>query len=507
MTTLPLMESALLSTVARSLVQIDIEPRPLVPARPLEAGEQYRFHFDMTKCIGCKCCVVACNEQNGNPAALNWRRVGELEGGHYPHTQRYHLSMGCNHCVEPSCLIGCPVEAYTKDPKTGVVLHSADTCIGCQYCVWNCSYGVPQYNADRGVVGKCDMCHNRLSDGMAPACVQACPEGAIAIEVVNVAEWRRDYLSADAPGLPSADDSISTTRITLPQNLVPDTDRVDLQRVEPEHPHWPLVFMLVLTQLSVGAFAVLWLLDLLGQGASLTIAALASLGLAGSSLGASTLHLGRPVYAWRALKGLRRSWLSREVLTLSLFAGAASAFAGMLLFDLPGRGAVGLLTFVAGLAGVTCSARIYVVPARPAWFSGYTLAEFYSTAVLLGPLFVQAVDGGVPSWVRVTAAIGASGQLIVQLLKFLWLSRSEGFELRASSLLLSGRLQNLFVIRLAVLTVAGVLLPLMSTRRWIIATAFAAVLASEWLGRYLFFVSVVPKNIAAAFTSGERRAA
>src|SRR5258706_15568272 len=100
MTTLPLMESALLSTVARSLVQIALEPQPLIPARPLEAGEQYRFHFHMTKCIGCKCCVVACNEQNGNPAALNWRRVGELEGGHYPHTQRYHLSMGCNHCVE-----------------------------------------------------------------------------------------------------------------------------------------------------------------------------------------------------------------------------------------------------------------------------------------------------------------------------------------------------------------------------------------------------------------------
>ena len=60
---------------------------------------------------------------------------------------------------------------------------------------------------------------------------------------------------------------------------------------------------------------------------------------------------------------------------------------------------------------------------------------------------------------------------------------------------------------LAVLTVAGVLLPLMSTRGWVIAVAFVAALASEWLGRYLFFVSVVPKNIAAAFTSGERRAA
>jgi len=219
------------------------------------------------------------------------------------------------------------------------------------------------------------------------------------------------------------------------------------------------------------------------------------------------LHLGRPIYAWRALKGLRRSWLSREVLTLSLFAGAASAFAGMLLFDLPGRSLVGLLTFIAGFAGVTSSARIYIVRARPAWFSGYTLAEFYSTALLLGPLFVRVLDGGLPSWVRIAAIAGASGQLIVQLLKFLWLSRSEVFELRASSLLLSGRLQNLFLTRLAVLALAGVLVPLVATRGGITAATFTAALAGEWLGRYLFFVSVVPKNIAAAFTSGERKAA
>ena len=490
---LPLMESALLSAAPRSLVQIEFEPGPLIPERPLGTGEQYRFHFDMTKCIGCKCCVVACNEQNGNPAAINWRRVGEVEGGHYPYTQRHHLSMGCNHCLEPSCLIGCPVEAYTKDPVTGVVLHSADTCIGCQYCVWNCSYGVPQYNAERGVVGKCDMCHNRLGDGDAPACVRACPEGAIAIEIVNIANWRRDYLSANAPGLPSADDSISTTRITLPYNLIPGTGRVDTQRIEPEHAHWPLVFMLVLTQLSVGAFVVLWVLDMLGRGTGLTITALASLTLAGISLGASTLHLGRPIYAFRALKGLRRSWLSREVLALSLFAGAAAAFAGMLIFDMPGRSVVGLCTALVGLAGVTSSARIYVVRARPAWFSGYTLVEFYSTALLLGPLFVQVLlvqilHVPISSWVRVAAVAGASVQLIAQLLKFLWLSRSEVFELRASSLLLSGRLQNLFLTRLAVLIVAGVLLPLIVTRGWMTTAAFAIALAGEWLGRYLFFV-------------------
>src|SRR5260370_32823653 len=165
----------------------------LMPGRDVREGEQYRFHFDMAKCIGCKCCVVACNEQNGNPAEINWRRGGEVEGGWYPNTRRFHISMGCNHCLEPSCLIGCPVEAYTKDPATGIVQHSADACIGCQYCTWNCSYGVPQYNPERGVVGKCDMCHGRLSEGREPACVYACPEEAIRIEIVNIEGWKRDY--------------------------------------------------------------------------------------------------------------------------------------------------------------------------------------------------------------------------------------------------------------------------------------------------------------------------
>ena len=70
---------------------------------------------------------------------------------------------------------------------------------------------------------------------MAPACVSACPEGAIAIEIVNIAEWRADYLTANAPGLPSADDSISTTRVTLPQNLLPDMGRVDFMYAQKEH--------------------------------------------------------------------------------------------------------------------------------------------------------------------------------------------------------------------------------------------------------------------------------
>jgi DMSO reductase iron-sulfur subunit len=499
-----LLESDLLYLSARagSPAVTQIAPTPdLIPGRAPQAGEQYRFHFDMTKCIGCKCCVVACNEQNGNPAAINWRRVGEIEGGHYPYTQRLYLSMGCNHCIEPSCLTGCPTEAYTKNAMTGVVEHSADACIGCQYCTWNCSYGVPQYNAERGVVGKCDLCHNRLADGMAPACVEACPERAIAIEIVNVTQWRADYLSANAPGLPSADDSISTTRITLPSTLSPDTGRVDTGRIRPEDPHLPLVLMLVVTQLAVGAFGLLWLLDLAGHTDRLWVSAVASLALAIVSLGASTLHLGRPVYAWRAMRGLRRSWLSREVLGLSLFAGVAAIFAATLLMNAPGRTWIGLATVALGAAGLTCSARIYVVRARPAWYSGYTAAEFFATALVLGPLFVRAMSVSAASWIAWAAAAGGAAQLITQTLKFLWLAQSETFELRASSLLLSRRFRGSFLTRLGLLVAASMVAPLALEGKVAAVGAFALALAGELLGRWLFFVSVVPKDMGAAFSA------
>lgn len=501
--TLPLFESDLLYRPSPgALLQIRTSPEQLIPTRKPEPGEQYRFHFDMTKCIGCKCCVVACNEQNGNPAGINWRRVGEIEGGHYPYTQRHYLSMGCNHCIEPSCMIGCPVEAYTKDPVTGVVVHNADTCIGCQYCTWNCSYGVPQYNAARGTVGKCDLCHNRLADGDAPACVAACPETALSIEIVNVAQWRADFAVANAPGLPSATDSISTTRVTVPEDLLPDTDRVDTERIAPEHPHWPLVFMLVVTQLAAGAFTTLALLDSMRVGVGLAVSALVSLVLAGLSLGASTLHLGRPVHAYRALKGLRTSWLSREVLSLGLFAKAAGMFSAMLLFDMPGRTIVGSATAILGAIGITCSARIYIVKARPAWNSAYTVAEFFSTALLLGPLFIRTFDVYDGPSLGIAAAVGGTAQLVTQTSKFLWLSRSETFELRTSSLLLAGRLRRAFLTRLGLLVGAGIVGPLVAPAGIAFVGVLIAALAGEWAGRWLFFVSVVPKNIAASFTKG-----
>ena len=469
----------------------------------LAPGEQYRFSFDMTRCIGCHCCEVACNEQNNNPPSVSWRRVGEIEGGVYPLMQRFYLSMGCNHCLQPSCLTGCPVDAYRKDPVTGLVLHNAEACIGCQYCTWNCSYGVPQYNPERGVVGKCDMCHGRLAEGRLPACVNACPQEAIQVEAVNIEEWKSQYLTeANAPGLPAADDTISTTRVVAPASAVAQLERADYHRVRPEAPHWSLVAMTVLTQLSVGAFLALWVLEWYGGSQGLGLPAVVSLLAAVLSFTAAVFHLGRPIYAWRALRMWKRSWLSREVLLFSGFVMCAAAYTGALCLDLAGGAALGAITAMLGLAGVTASAFIYLVPARPAWNSRHTVAEFHLTALALGPLLLTAA--GMSHGLLVAGAVaGAGGQLLNQALKFLSLSRSEEFELRASARLLAGELEPRLLARLGLLVAGGIVMPLLGYER----TALAAMLASELLGRVLFFVSVVPKNMAASFFASREKAA
>jgi Fe-S-cluster-containing dehydrogenase component/DMSO reductase anchor subunit len=473
-----------------------------MPERAPGPGEQYRFHFDMKKCIGCKCCVVACNEQNGNPAAINWRRVGEIEGGFFPNATRSYLSMGCNHCLEPTCMSGCPVDAYSKDAVTGIVRHSADACIGCQYCTWNCSYGVPQYNADRGVVGKCDMCHGRLELGQSPACVSACPEGAIAIEIVNIADWRSAVDGAAASsGLPTDDHSLSTTRITMPDALPPNAKPRDITHVKPEHPHWPLVVMTVLTQMSVGAFTTIWLLQLLGVS-RLGVAAFASLLVGALALNASTLHLGRPVHAYRALKMWRRSWLSREVLLFTSFSVVAGAYAALLWFG-GGTGvpdgmttAVGALTMMLGVAGVTASACIYRVASRPAWNTRYTLLQFNLTGALLGPLFAAAVGVGDARWLAIAAATMAGAQFVLLAVRFLRCIGSDSLELKGTARLLSTVLARHLVLRGVLLAAGAIVLPLLGGPAVI---SLALALSAEILGRYLFFVSVVPKHMATPY--------
>lgn len=472
--------------------------RSMASLRLPNRGEQYRFHFDMSKCIGCKCCVVACNEQNGNPADILWRRVGEIEGGSYPHTERHYLSVGCNHCLEPTCLTGCPVDAYSKDPLTGIVRHSAEACIGCQYCTWNCSYGVPQFNPDRGVVGKCDMCYGRLIDGQNPACVAACPEEAIQIEIVRIEDWRDEYKEmANSPGMPSADDSLSTTRITLPEANHSSLRRVDVCRLQPENAHWPLVVMTVLTQLSVGAFAAVGWMQAFGAGTP-RVASLIALFMALCALAASTLHLGRPIHAWRALKMWRRSWLSREVLLFTLFAAAATVDSFCLWRGITHAVIPGALTVLFGVAGVGASARLYLVPGRPTWNSPFTIVEFFATTSLLGAAAAN-LAGIAASWLLPICGLMS---LLVISSKLTWLALSSTRELYGSWQLLSTTLFLRLVLRVGLLT-AGLWMLVGGQHASTLALATVLLLAGEFLGRYLFFVSVVPTSIASGFLAQE----
>jgi formate dehydrogenase iron-sulfur subunit len=485
---------------------VDVTDR--LPDRQPGPGEQYRFHMDMDRCIGCKCCVVACNEQNGNPASVTWRRVGELESGVFPDARRAYFSMGCNHCLDPTCLAGCPVDAYSKDDATGIVRHSAETCIGCQYCTWTCSYGVPQFNPARGVVGKCDMCHGRLAEGQAPACVSACPEGAIAIEIVNVADWRAAVAAAEArTGTPDADTSLSSTRVTRSTSVTLEARPTDLDRLEPADPHMPLVAMTVLTQLSVGAFVMLWLGQLAGAPLRLGLAAAAAAGVGGLALGAATLHLGRPIHAYRAMKMWRRSWLSREVVLFGAFSHVAALYAAMLWFSVPGRAWIGGLTATLGLAGVIASGCIYLVASRPAWNSRATIAQFLLTAALLGPLAAGAASlGETRAWRGLAIAAGVA-LLAMTALRLRGHIRSASIELRGTARLLTTTLARPFVLRLALLAAGGIVAPAVSGSPVALGVGLGLALAGELVGRYLFFVSAVTRHMTAAYFPSAREAA
>jgi formate dehydrogenase iron-sulfur subunit len=488
----------------------------LIPSRELLAGEQYRFHFDMTKCIGCRSCEVACNEQNGNPADLRWRRIGEIEGGSWPDTLRHYLSMGCNHCLSADCLRGCPVDAYKKDPVTGIVLHSAEACIGCQYCVWNCPYSVPQFNPERGVVGKCDMCHGRLTSGLEPACVSACPENAIQIEIVDQLEWRSDHAAGNAPGMPNAGHTISTTRITLPQDATATLERVDIETIRPEHPHWSLVWMTSLIQLSAGTLAAILL-----SGNRGPIALTLILALTAFTLNISVLHLGRPAYAWRALKMWRRSWLSREVLLFGLFfislSGLVAASwltaAQTLPLSKPILTAFEISAPVLGLAGIFASARIYLVPARPAWNSPHTPMDFFLSSAVLGcataPILLRitstlhtlpqlqsfVLPQFAPSFPLRPLILSSVLWMLNHIIRTIRLRHSDIYECRASaSLLNTYNLRGAFLVSFAFVGLA-VLLSLAGQPLLAVPLALAGVITA----RYLFFVSVVPLNMALTF--------
>lgn len=342
----------------------------LIPLTIPSADEQFAFEVNLDRCTGCKACVVACHGLNGLDDDEAWRDLGLIVAPkeNYQRT----ITTACHHCAEPACMDGCPVLAYEKDAVTGIVRHLDDQCIGCSYCILKCPYDVPKYNRKRGIVRKCDMCQGRLAAGEAPACVQACPTSAIAIRVV-----KRGSGFSSMPGTVNSGYTTPSTQYVAKTSIPESAVAADSTTLRVEETHWPLVLMLILTQVSTGLFIASGLVG--NVQLSYIGSALLLLGMA-----AAGAHLGQPLKAWRAWMGWRKSWLSREILAFNGFMAAAAG--ACLQIASPWMAAA------LGLLSVFTSVMVYVDTKRPAWSMLETVPRFFGTALLATLLAASVMD-------------------------------------------------------------------------------------------------------------------
>lgn len=492
-------QSALQTPVARFSEIHDRTPdlaphyRSLIPLTKPGSGEQYAFEVSLDRCTGCKACVSACHSLNGLDDHEAWRDTGVLLGGDESPGWQQTITTACHHCEDPGCLNGCPVGAYEKEADTGIVRHLDDQCIGCSYCILKCPYDVPKYSKKRGIVRKCDMCHQRLAEGEAPACVQACPTEAIRIIAVSK-ETRAERKSASSL-FPSANlhtsSSIPSSHTTLPTTRyvgreVPATAHAaDRSALVPQHAHWPLILMLVLTQAGIGLISMSVHLSAFTNNLSLL---LTGTGIFFAGMAASVFHLGQPLKAWRFFLGLRTSWLSREILSFSLFAPIPLVLI-LLPFmpDFPLRKLCLLITAHAtlplGIIAVFTSIMIYHDTRRALWHFPRGALRFFGTLASCSALEYLIVHPGSSAAVMILAGI-----ILLKLIPELLFLRHHQSKLWTpdvhSARLQLGPLRPILIARttLALLSIASsTILP------WL---ALPLLLAAEILERQLFFQSV-----------------
>jgi len=143
---------------------------------------------DTTRCVGCRACEAACAETNELPpppegeqvyqemrdtSTTSFTVVNKANGERFAKKQ-------CLHCLAPACASACPVTALRKLP-TGPVTYDASKCMGCRYCMVACPFNVPKYEYEKLAprVRKCTFCAPRQAQGLAPACTDVCPSGAL----------------------------------------------------------------------------------------------------------------------------------------------------------------------------------------------------------------------------------------------------------------------------------------------------------------------------------------
>jgi len=153
--------------------------------------------IDTTKCVGCRQCQVACQTRNNLPPLpekipAHTTYPDQLSANAFTHVEFFQtggtmsapvftsVKRQCMHCAEPACAAVCPVGAIVKTPQ-GPVTYDAEKCLGCRYCMAACPFNIPKFEWDSANprIRKCDLCADRLAQGKLPACVAACPAGAL----------------------------------------------------------------------------------------------------------------------------------------------------------------------------------------------------------------------------------------------------------------------------------------------------------------------------------------
>jgi Fe-S-cluster-containing dehydrogenase component len=160
---------------------------------------RYGMVIDLSRCIGCNACTIACKQQNGTSPGVFWSKVLVSETGTYPHAKQVYQPLLCMHCADAPCEKVCPTGA-TQKLANGIVMVDQEKCIGDRHCMIACPYtsryfldskqtyfpdkGITTYeeamqgNHILGTVEKCNFCKDRVATGQKPACVLTCPAQA-----------------------------------------------------------------------------------------------------------------------------------------------------------------------------------------------------------------------------------------------------------------------------------------------------------------------------------------
>jgi formate dehydrogenase iron-sulfur subunit len=152
--------------------------------------------IDVSKCIGCKACQVACMEWNDlrdevgtcagtydNPrdlTAQSWTVMKFTEYENPKGDLEWLIRKdGCMHCADPGCLKACPAPGAIVQYANGIVDFHEEHCIGCGYCIAGCPFDVPRISKHDHKAYKCTLCSDRVAVGLEPACIKTCPTGAL----------------------------------------------------------------------------------------------------------------------------------------------------------------------------------------------------------------------------------------------------------------------------------------------------------------------------------------